>query len=124
MTVANWIFSHPSLYWSLALLVSAYYGFRGFVYQTVDMRESWKKAPNWKKVVVWYIQDTIYNFVCSMAGFIALFALYRAQASINNWHDIQIGTATYFAFLSLIALLGITGVLPRTFGRGGLTGKQ
>ena len=65
MTVAKWIFSHPSLYWLLALLVSAYYGFRGCVYQTVDMRDSWKKAPTWKKVVVWYIQDTIYNFVCS-----------------------------------------------------------
>jgi hypothetical protein len=88
------------------------------------MRESWKTAPTWKKVVVLYIHDTIYNLVCSLAGFVALFVLYPAQASINDWHNLQIGTATYFAFLALIALLGITGVLPRIFGRGGLTGKK
>ena len=124
MTVANWPINHAGFYWTIALLVSCYYAFRGYVYQTVDMRSSWKDAPAWKKVIVWYIQDPIYNFVCSMTGFISLFALCRTQATINDWHNIQIGTATCFVFLTLIALLGITGVLPRTFGKGGLTGKQ
>jgi len=123
MTVAKWIFSHPGLYWSFALLLSAYYGVRGWVFQTVDVRKGLENAPTWKRVFVWYIQDSIYNFVSSLAGFIALFILYRAQSTIVNWHDVQIGTATYFAFLGLLALLGTTGVLPRTFGRGGLLGK-
>ena len=47
MKVANWIFANPGFYWSLALVLSAYYGFRGCVFQTVGMLTCFRFFGQW-----------------------------------------------------------------------------
>ena len=126
MGIIDLVFGYPRGFWLLAILLSAYYGIRGWVYQTIYRDEKNKVAPTptWKRVVVWYVQDAIYNFICSMAGFIALFLLIRAHDTLNDWYGIEIGTATYLVFLTLLAVLGTSGVLPRMFGRGSFVGRK
>lgn len=105
----------------MALIVSGYYGIRGAVfcrfYRKEMQGQEWKK---WQKAVVWYVQDSIFNFVCGLAGFLSLRLLVPVWASISrDFSKVSSGSAILLGLLSVTAILGISGALPRILSRFG-----
>ena len=80
--------------------------------------------PKWDKRFLLQIDGAIYNFVSSMAGFLALKLDENILASITNLTDLGVGTAAFLSFLTLVAILGISGVLPRFFWKGAFVGSK
>jgi hypothetical protein len=108
--------NNPCLFWSSALIASLYYGVRGVLYQRY-----WVKSPDVNcatKTLVQYIQDFIYNFLGSMAGFGALILDYRIYRSIADLSKIETGTGFLMSFLTLLAIIGMSGALPRIIWQG------
>ena len=117
----------PCLFWAVSLIVSSLYGFRAWIYQHYDpylKSEKSKEMKKWERVVVLHAHDFIYNFVCSMAGFHSLKLEVKILESITNLSGISVGTAAFLGLLTLIAIMGISGVLPRFFWKGALISSK
>jgi hypothetical protein len=111
------------LFWGVTILISTYYGFRGAVYCSVykDEMKNWKP---WKKAVVWYIQDSIFNFVCGIAGFLAFRLFVKIILSLgSDFSKISPGVGIFLGVLLFVAILGVSGSLPRILSRYGFSGK-
>lgn len=104
------IFKNLCAFWSISLAFSCFYGFRGAIYHRVYVVKECVPG-HWQWYVLWYVQDCIYNFVCSMAGFLALRYLVQNPDLITE-------NAASFGFLTVLAILGISGSMPRIFYRG------
>lgn len=124
---------HETWFCVSALLLSTILGIRGIAIQmhgveneNIGLKKEGKVEWHpWQRVLVHYFQDFIYNFVGSLAGWIALYVLsYRlfkytgpnlstppgfllVQPNVHllGWSDLG---------LTVIALLGITAKLPQT----------
>ncbi len=120
-------------YW-LALLLSTVLGVRGIAIQmnNVENENRARKKKDevewnqWQRILVHYLQDFIYNFVGSLAGWVALYMLsYRLFMDTGanvpplpqnfvldkpNLHSL----GWIDLWLVIFALLGITGKLPQT----------
>ena len=120
------------LYIILASLLSIYYGIRGIFMQRIhsdqlNIEIEKDKGRKWKKreiIFVRYIQDFIFNFVCSIAGFFALFLEYKIFLKIENIAAIDTGTSLLLVFLSLLAIAGISGQLPFLLLHGRFPGSK
>jgi hypothetical protein len=111
---------HNCLFWVVALIVSSYYGIRGAVFCSVYRRKDMQDWKKWQKAVVWYVQDSIFNFVCGLAGFLSLRLLVPIWASFSrDFSNVSSGSAILLGLLSVIAILGISGALPRILSRYG-----
>ena len=111
---------HDCLFWSVALIVSIFYGIRGAVFCSVYRQKDMKDWKKWQKAVVWYVQDSIYNFVCGLAGFLSLRLLVPVWVSISkDFSNVSAGSAILLSLLSVTAILGISGTLPRILSRYG-----
>lgn len=119
-------------YWLLACVVSLYYAIRAIVIQRHHVhdenrqREEEKKLP-WSSreiIFVHMIQDSIYNFVGAMAGFVALYLEYKILMSIRDLTKIDAGTAILLGFFPLLAVVGIGGQLPWILLHGKLFGGR
>ena len=64
-------------FWIIAVIISGYYGVRGYFYQ-VFYEEKPNNIPTWGKVIVNRIHDTIYNLVTAFSGFVALYTLQKS----------------------------------------------
>jgi hypothetical protein len=115
------------LFWTVSIALSSYYAYRGWLYERYDpyvKPQDNQKMSKWDRRFLLNIHGSIYNFIASMAGFFALKQTEEILRSIGNLHDIGIGTAALVSFLTLVAILGISGVLPRFFWRGALLGTK
>jgi hypothetical protein len=83
-----------------------------------------KEIDSKVKIFVQYIQDFIYNFMSSMAGFAALLLDYSIYNSINDLSKIETGTGLFMSFLALIAIIGMSGALPRIIWQGKIFEKS
>jgi hypothetical protein len=95
-------------YVALALLVSLYQAYRGFMFQ---LRCGIESIKGWKRIVLLCVADAFTYFICTSSGFYALFLLYWATRSAS---DLSTPLAI---FLGLYGLLGITGKLPELLGK-------
>lgn len=124
---------HDKLFIGLALVLSTILGIRGIaIHINVSKDENarlrgeqkaeWK---TWQVILVYYVADFIFNFVGSLAGWIALYMLSyrlftctgpcplppsnylldRPNLHLLGWPELA---------LAVLALLGITGRLPET----------
>lgn len=122
-----YIVKNTWLFLSISIIVSLYYAVRGWLYERYDPYIKLKKKQRWKrwdKVILLHLHGSIYNFVSSMAGFYALKLMLRIIESIPDLADIKVGTAAFLSFLILVAILGISGVLPRFFWKGAFIGSK
>ncbi len=133
---------HPRFYWFIAFLISAYYGYRAIRIHRRDVHneniqtenvnicltkkgkkgdlKSWSKSD---KILVHLIQGVIFNSVCSLAGFSALYE----EAKIFSRIDIvkiEPGAAILIAFLTLLGIIGISGMLPQIIVHGKIFGGK
>ena len=106
------------LYVALAALVSAYQGYRGFRFQwLLGMKEIKSTAD---RVFLLCIADMLFYFVCSAAGFAALWLSYDLYIRIPSPAELSAGSAVLFLSLALFGLLGVTGQLPALIQLGKL----
>jgi len=121
------VVNNSCLFLSVSIIVSLYYAVRGWLYEYYDPyiklaeNKEWKR---WHKLALLHLHGSIYNFVSAMAGFYALKLMLRILESIPNLADIGVGTAAFLSFLVLVAILGISGVLPRFLWKGALIGSK
>lgn len=123
----------PIIYWGIAFIMSTYQGIRGIFIQkhivTVENTRLKAEQPPmepWtfkEQIIVHRIHDFIFNFVCSIAGYIALYAICRIFLSINDLSKIETGTGIVLTLLTIVSLAGISGVLPPLLLLGKLFGK-
>jgi hypothetical protein len=118
--------SHPLLYWAIALIVSLYHGYRGYLIHRhyIGQLNGLPTERTWmEKIIIYFVYGWICEFVCSLSGFGALYAVCDMFSSIGDLSGIGTGTAIILSFLSLFGLTGIVGMLPRLLYRGKLWDK-
>lgn len=119
----------PVWYLIVGIIWSTYQGFRGavenrFNYETQLANQNESKGQNssqgnqknakkvwkcWGKWVILYIHDFAFRFICTIAGFVALFLVYHMTIG-NNCHPETI-SEVLIAFLSIIGIIGVGGQL-------------
>lgn len=133
MNIFDFPFSHPFIYWGIASFMSLYQGIRGILIQrhNVSVENAGLEAAQppkrqWtltEQIIVHRIHDFVFNYVCSIAGYIALYAICNIFLGINDLLKIEIGTGIILSFLTLVSLAGISGLLPPLLFLGKLFGK-
>jgi len=108
--------SHPVPYWAIALTVSLYHGCRGCLIHRhyIGQLDGLPTERTWtEKIIIYFIYSWICEFVCSLLGFAALYAVCGIFSNIGDLSKIGTGTAIILIFLWLCALTGIVGMFPR-----------
>ena len=120
-----------SIFIAFASAVTCLQAYRGvrFAMMTVnkskeDAEGFWSSMKSARAIELWllaYIPDGMLYFVCSAAGFWALGLLWRL-ALAAQLPGISLADSAMAIFLSVIALLGVTGQLPHLIREGKLPG--
>ena len=106
------------VYIIIAVIVSIYHAYRGFMFQWLLGLQQVQGAH---RVILLCIADMLTYFICTMSGFVALLLLFHS--GIASAHlPTSGGEATWFIFLAVYGLLGVTGKLPEILSRVTLPG--
>jgi hypothetical protein len=97
----------PCLYVSFAILWSAYQGIRGAVEHHYASAKKDDKFYNW---FVLYVHDFFFRFICTMAGFIALYVSYFLL-TMAKFSELSSGTSALIVFSFVIGVIGVGGQL-------------
>lgn len=127
--------TYSCFYWSIALFLSLFYGLQGILIklhethnENVDLKKYERKEWSLlERIIIQCSEYFLFNFVCSMAGFVALYVECKIILSINGFEGltkIGSGTSVFLIFLSLIAILGISGKLSFIFFHGKIFGSK
>jgi hypothetical protein len=116
----------------VAALLSAYYGARALVIQVraandenIQRRRDGKPPwPQGQRIFVHYIQSCILNVIGCFTGFIALFLAFKVYEQLGPQPKVETGTAVLLGFLGLLAITGVTGILPEMLQRGRVFGPR
>jgi len=84
------------LYWAFAIILSTYYGVRGISIHRVEadhknvefQKKGLREWTAFEIVFIRYIQDFIFNLVCGMAGFVALYLAWDIFWRVTNLANI------------------------------------
>jgi hypothetical protein len=113
----------PTGYFVVALLWSGYQGFRGATEHRLnhhararDKDGKWvePRSPEWEcweRWVVLYVHDFFFRFLCTIAGFLALYVTFLIAGDLNNLKNLSPQVAALVAFLFLIGVIGVGGQL-------------
>ena len=97
-------------YISIGTLISVYQGYRGFRFQwLLGTKEITSTAD---RVFLLCLADMLFYFVCTAAGFAALWLSYDIYLRIPSSAEVSAGSAVLFLSFALFSLLGVTGQLP------------
>jgi hypothetical protein len=116
----------PCWYSIIAVVASLYFGTRGVVMHRIEAErinleirsKEGREWKTWEIVFIRYIQDFIFNFVCSIAGFISLFLSYSLLTGLRDLSKLSAGISLLVVFLFLIGVIGVSGQLPYVILRG------
>ena len=112
----------PWWYYLLAALLSLYYAYRGYMGNkfVIDEKSSSNEPGHgpkrWQYKLVYSVNDVIFHFICSIAGFYSMAEVYY----IFKNHDLTAGNSIILIFLILFGIIGITGQWPQLILRGKL----
>jgi hypothetical protein len=111
-------------YIALALVVSAYHGYRGYVlqqafahYQQAQWGANYTLSPL-ATLLARPVYDGLFYAVCSLAGFAALWLAWHLFNTVPSIHDIPGGTSALLVFLFALGLLGVSGQLSTVIQQG------
>jgi len=96
------------IYLLIAFLWSAYQGYRGF---TIQLRIGVQGITGRERIWVLCVADMVTFFICTLSGFIALFAFYGLAWPQTTSAPTE-GNNVLLIFLLLYSMAGITGKLP------------
>jgi hypothetical protein len=96
-------------YMVIAVGVSLYQAYRGFMFQWILGIEQIKDTT--RRVLLLCLADMFTYLVCTLSGFLALLLLFHF--ALRDRHlPASAGEATWLIFLALYGVLGVTGKLP------------
>lgn len=109
----------PGWYCALAALFSLYYGVRGVVGHRIAAeqqnqrfaKEGLRLVKGWELVLIRYVQDFVFNVVCSVAGFLSLFLSYSVASRLSDFSQLSSGTAILLGGSFVVGIAGVTGQL-------------
>lgn len=128
--LSSFLDSFPWVFILIAIVVSIYHGYRGYVLQRVTVQIQEDEAKKGAKVWAWtrteifvvrYLYDSLFYFFCSLIGFISLWvAIIIITSKDTSVQNISGGASALFVFLIIVAILGISGQLPQLIQQGKL----
>jgi hypothetical protein len=116
----------PTWYVLIGLLWSVYQGIRGAVEHHLGrdyLEGADERQPKWKPWQRWlilYTHDFAFRFICTAAGFVALYLAIVIAGDVNNIRSLSAGTSVLLAFLFIIAIVGVGGQLHYVILMGNL----
>jgi|SRR5882724_225521 hypothetical protein len=114
----------PWWFIAVALIVSVYHGYRGYVLQRAFAHyQQAQFGPTYtlsriQTIVTRPVYDGLLFTVCSIAGFAALWLAVSLFNTLPNIHDISGGTSAFLVFLFALGLLGVSGQLSTVLQQG------
>jgi hypothetical protein len=106
------------IYLAVALVLSVYQAYRGFMLQWVL---GIQQIEGFRRVMLLCLADLLTFFICTLSGFAAL-ALLADSAIFDKHLPATAGEATWLIFLAVYGLLGVTGKLPEILSQVRLPG--
>jgi len=67
--------------------------------------------------------DFLFNSICSISGFVSYFIIRKIILGVSDLSKIDSGTAIVISFLSLVAIMGVAGMLPHILYYGKVFSK-
>jgi len=108
----------PCWYVAIGVVWSGYQGVRGALEQhLVHATSQWKP---WQKWLVLYIHDFAFRFICTMAGFVALYIAFAIAGDTTQLGTLSSGASALFVVLFLVGVIGIGGRLHHVMQMGKL----
>jgi hypothetical protein len=113
-------------YWTIAIVLSHYYAYRGYMGNWFNMRELDEKRSEKHKlsdgqiISVFCIHDALFHFVSSLAGFLVLALAFTIYGSFDFSKPIDAGKSIMLTFSFLFGFIGATGQLPLLILQGKL----
>ena len=99
----------PCWYIIVGIIWSCYQGYRGIVETRHYNKDNWTSL--WERMVVLYIHDFAFRFVCTIAGFFALYVSYILISNASDMYGLSSGTSWLLLFSFLIGVIGVGGQL-------------
>ena len=95
MALENIMINQFCLFIAIALIVSIYQGYRGFMFQWLTAQ----KPFDAKKISLLCISDAIFYIASCASGFIAIYFAYKLSILLPDPANIAIGTSVLLIFL-------------------------
>ena len=112
----------PWLFWPIAILWSGYQACVGYQYGLFIFDSNRERNWHTRRVRRWSygVPHGAFYFVCTLSGFVAWKVANQILTSgqIGNWSSVAAGTGAILVALTLVAIAGVSGILPRIFYLG------
>jgi hypothetical protein len=105
------LLSQPQFwYFAFGILWSIFQGARGVVEARLSNphARAWKR---WERIVVLYVHDFAFRFICTMAGFVSLYMSVALFNDISPDSELSTGDALLMLFSFLLGVVGVGGQL-------------
>ena len=113
-----------TFYVVVAVLWATYQGFRGAVEQQLNhfsrvrdaQKGTWEEPRDpkwecWQRWVVLYVHDFAFRFICTFAGFVALYVANMLAGDLGKLRELSAQSSALVAFLFLVGVIGVGGQL-------------
>lgn len=120
----------PSWYRFIAIAFSCYYAYRGYRGNWIAQLRENEKRPEGSRlsksaiVSIFCVHDMLFHFLCSLAGFLALFVASNLYESLASRQEYDTGKSVLLVFSFLFGVVGVTGQLPHLILQGKLPGLR
>lgn len=104
-------------FWAIAVLLSFYQGWRGYMFQCLPRRELFKDLSKHQKRFLLALADGWTFFISSLSGFGALYLCWYILVRIADPAKIEAGTAALLGLLAVYGIWGVTGKMPAVLDR-------
>ena len=117
MQIVEFPTSFPFLFWTIAIVWSAFQAYVGFQYGLYIYKSAYPCKDDRPKACVrllaYGLHHGAFYCLCSLSGFLAWCLAYWVSSRIGNWSDVAGGTGAILVALSVFSVLGVSGALPR-----------
>ena len=97
-------------YFALGVVWSVFQGIRGVVETRLCNPHASEWKP-WERMIVLYIHDFAFRFVCTMAGFVSLYLSIVLFNEISPDSELSTGDSLLMLLMFLIGIIGVGGQL-------------
>ena len=97
-------------YFAIGLLWSVFQGVRGIVETRLHNPHASEWKP-WERILVLYIHEFAFRFICTMAGFVSLYMSIALFNEISPDSELSTGDSLLLLLLFLIGVIGVGGQL-------------